>query len=247
MKQISTGTGLVVLSGTILASVFLSSPRTATTAFASAQQAQSAERGVGRKVVPSAPVSISASCSYPKEIWFNTQQPRELQFDDCNWPPLESNYAADLNRDGKIEFMNWNFPSTEFCSGGVFCIVQDSQAVAYSDCLIVGRVIISVSNPSIQNFNTLDLPASFGEYFLTKLAIASAYFQPFGFLDCDGDNDLDLFFVVSSVLIDGSITQTWGWLENTGFQHPASLEGDLNGDGDVDSADLGRLLGGFTG
>ena len=67
------------------------------------------------------------------------------------------------------------------------------------------------------------------------------------FLDCDGDNDLDLFFVVSSVLIDGSITQTWGWLENTGFQHPASLEGDLNGDGDVDSADLGRLLGGFTG
>ena len=108
MKQISTGTGLVVLSGTILASVFLSSPRTASTAFASTQQAQPAERGVGRKADATAHVAMGGSCE--SQIWFNTQ-PREFvescdpnrvgfRFGDITW--------SDVNSDGKVEsFSNY--------------------------------------------------------------------------------------------------------------------------------------------
>ena len=100
MKQISTGTGLVVLSGTILASVFLSSPRTATTAFASAQQAQPAERGVGRTADA---VALGGACE--SQIWFNTQ-PREF-VESCD--PYRSYFRfgdqtwSDVNGDGKVE------------------------------------------------------------------------------------------------------------------------------------------------
>ena len=80
MKQISTGTGLVVLSGTILASVFLSSPRTATTAFASVQQAQHVERSVGGNRDSNA--SMVADCQSTESLqWFSTT-PKEIQ--GCN-------------------------------------------------------------------------------------------------------------------------------------------------------------------
>ena len=101
---------------------------------------------------------------------------------------------------------------------------------------------------NFENFTVLDLPSSFGDYFANRLDIAFGQFGPWGFLDCDGDNDLDLVFTVNGKHLDGSDSEVFvGWLENTGFQHPASLEGDLNGDGHIDSADLGRLLGGYTG
>ena len=80
MKQISTGTGLVVLSGTILASVFLSSPRTASTAFASAQQAQPAERGVGRNLGSNA--TMVADCQSTESLQWFSATPKEVQ--GCN-------------------------------------------------------------------------------------------------------------------------------------------------------------------
>jgi len=244
MKQISTGTGLVVLSGTVLASVFLSSPRTATTAFASTQQAQPGERSVGRKVIPVVPVAISASCLYRKEIWFNTQQPKESLFSGCFWPMFGTNVneGQDINNDGKLEPLMWgSYQMTDTCWG--ICVVQESQGVAISDVLWSGRVVITENNPSFENFTVLDLPSSFGDYFANRLNIASGQFFPYGFLDCDGDNDLDLVFGVNGKHLDGSDSEGFmGWLENTGFQHAAPLEGDLNHDGRVDSADVGVLL-----
>ena len=237
MKQISTGTGLIVLSGTILASVFLSSPHTASTAFASTQQAQPAERSVGRKPDAAASVARSGDCELRKEIWFNTQQPREFQLSECVLARgvNASEYGAvDINKDGKCEFI---YPPS-----GVVQVVQDSHGVAFGDSLISSKIILTAGDPSVEYFSVLDLPSNLGEYFVQRFDVTQGWFQFGGWTDCDGDNDLDLIYVFSGARSDGVGFDLWGWLENTGFQHTAPLEGDLNHDGQVDNADVGVLL-----
>jgi hypothetical protein len=105
MKQISTGTGLVVLSGTVLASVFLSSPRTATTAFASAQQAQPAERSVGGNRGSNA--AMVADCQSTESLQWFSATPTVIQ--GCNVVSESGSnsgtamyyfqYSADLNNE----------------------------------------------------------------------------------------------------------------------------------------------------
>jgi len=234
MKQISTGTGLVVLSGTILASVFLSSPRTATTAFASAQQAQPAERGVGRKADTTATIPMFGACE--SQIWFNTQ-PREFvescdpyrsyfRFGDITW--------SDVNGDGKVESF------TSFNNG--YYVVSESQGLDYERMLTLNNVVSTPAGAKLNFIDVLDLPTSFGDYFVTKYGVSEAAFYANGWADCDGDNDLDLVFALSGKHLDGSPFEFVGWLENTGFQHTAPIEGDLNHDGHVDNTDVGLVL-----
>ena len=227
MKQISTGTGLVVLSGTVLASVFLSSPRTATTAFASAQQAQPAERGVGRNRGSNA--TMVADCQSTESLQWFSATPKEVQ--GCNVVSEGGSnsgtamyifqYSADLNNDGKKEYLvferdygiNPNFlclSSMETVDG---VATSKLTPVFYFDRQLINDYCISIGRPS-------------------------AFWVMAGLRDCDKDGDLD-------ILIEGE--GTYMYFENIGFQHAAPLEGDLNGDGHVDSEDLGRLLGGYTG
>jgi len=234
MKQISIGTGLVVLSGTILASVFLSSPRTATTAFASTQQAQPAERGVGPKEALAPLFEMTSECEIQKQIWFNTT-PREISFDCIG--PFNGNWdSQDMDMDGQDDGMTQNIYSTQE-------VVTDSHGVAVSNHLIKRFVSLTEGGAKVIHMGVLDLPTTFGDWFVNRYGITTGYFVVAAVLDCDGDNDLDLIFYVQSQTNE----KFYGWLENTGFQHPASLEGDLNGDGHVDSEDLGKLLGGYTG
>ena len=227
MKQISTGTGLVVLSGTVLASVFLSSPRTASTAFASTQQAQPAERGVGRNRGSNA--TMVADCQSTESLQWFSATPKEVQ--GCNVVSEGGSnsgtamyifqYSADLNNDGKKEYLvferdygiNPNFlclSSMETVDG---VATSKLTPVFYFDSQLINDYCISVGRPT-------------------------AYWVMAGLRDCDKDGDLD-------ILIEGE--GTYMYFENIGFQHAAPLEGDLNGDGHVDSEDLGRLLGGYTG
>ena len=231
MKQISTGTGLVVLSGTILASVFLSSPRTATTAFASAQQAQPAERSVGRKADA---VALGGACE--SQIWFNTQ-PREF-VESCD--PYRSYFRfgdqtwSDVNGDGKVESF------TAFYYG--YYVVSNSHGVDWENMLTLNNVVPTPAGAKLNFIDILDLPTSFGDYFVTKYAVSEATFNVDGWADCDGDNDLDLVFRVVGQHLDGSPFAFVGWLENTGFQHAAQIVGDVDGNGTVDTADVSFVL-----
>ena len=272
MKQISIGTGLVVLSGTILASVFLSSPRTASTAFASAQQAQPAERGVGRKADAAPSVAMAAGCE--SQIWFNSQPHQFLK--GCSEVAVLPISLADVDRDGIQEIF---ISKTQIIAAGVPIAPLD-----FGNSLEVSGVTISPEGVTPRQLNILQLDSAIANTFISQLPdLGSANdhwwtinAKPIGWLDCDSDGDLDIVLEIeisttrpncywfdpcAGMLMDPPNCPYWKcdadittlfskqivWLENTGFQHTASLEGDLNGDGHVDSEDLGRLLGGFTG
>jgi hypothetical protein len=71
-----------------------------------------------------------------------------------------------------------------------------------------------------------------------------AYYYAVGWRDMDNDNDLDLVLTVSGQTAKEITFETTGWFENIGYEKPnPPLAADLNGDGWVDGADLGLLLG----
>ena len=227
MKQILTGTGLVVLSGTILASVFLSSPRTATTAFASAQQAQPTERGVGRNRGSNA--TMVADCQSTESLQWFSSTPKEIQ--GCtlstSMGDLQNRFIvyfnADINKDGNNEyFVNDN--SSGELRQFFLNTIEPVNGIVTSKLIL----LCSFDSQSINNYRSSVGLSSDGYWFVL------------GLRDCDNDGDFDL-------VIGGGVEGPFMYFENTGFQHTAPLEGDLNHDGHVDSADLGKLLGGYTG
>ena len=235
MKQISTGTGLVVLSGTILASVFLSSPRTASTAFASAQQAQPAERGVGRNLGSNA--TMVADCQSTESLQWFSNTPKEIQgclvLTKSGLMRFGSGYSfdADMNSDGFDEYL---FAQTTFTDGfpqySIYLSTMETVAGVATSKLVF---LCSFTSQSIDDYrSSVGLPLAGGPGWLME-----------GLRDCDNDGDLDLVISSSAFYEEAS----YMYFENIGFQHAAPLEGDLNGDGHVDSADLGKLLGGYTG
>ena len=249
MKQISTGTGLVVLSITILASVFLSSPRTATTAFASAQQAQPAERSVGRKADAAPSVAMAAGCE--SQIWFNPQ-PHEF-LSGCSDVVALPITPVDVNRDGFQEIISAN---VQWLAAGV-----PVAPIEFGSSLDVSWVDIAPEGVSPRKSNVLQLGHELVNVYISQLPDLgdiinykwwwSISANPVGWLDCDSDGDLDFVLEIHVIRETGPVLPTIIihklWFENTGFQHTAPLEGDLNGDGHVDSEDLGKLLGGYTG
>ena len=64
-----------------------------------------------------------------------------------------------------------------------------------------------------------------------------------GWRDCDEDGDLDLVVTVRLLFGSGSYEYRPMWFENIGYEKPAQpVAADLNGDGQVNGADLGLLL-----
>lgn len=218
MKQISTGTGLVVLSGTIVASVFLSSPRTATTAFASAQQAQPVERSAGGNRGSNA--AMVADCQSTESLQWFSVTPKEIQgcsilgvagpVDGASYGVLE----ADINNDGISEYLIFNFGFQPNC---YLSTIEKIGGIATSKLIL----LFSVDSQSINDYRS-------------SVGLSSdGWWRLLGLRDCDNDGDLDL--------VIGSYEQSM-YFENTGFQNAAPLEGDLNHDGQVDNADVGVLL-----
>ena len=221
MKQISTGTGLVVLSGTILASVFLSSPRTATTAFASAQQAQPAERGVGRNLGSNA--TMVADCQSTESLQWFSSTPKEIQGCTLSTSMGGSlnmsivNFNADINKDGNNEY---------FVSDNSGELTQFFLNTIDPVNGIVTSKLILLCSFDVQSINN----------YRSSVGLSSdGYWLVVGLRDCDNDGDFDL-------VIGGGAEGPFMYFENTGFQHAAPLEGDLNHDGQVDNADVGVLL-----
>ena len=221
MKQISTGTGLVVLSGTVLASVFLSSPRTATTAFASAQHAQPTERSVDGNRGSNA--AMVADCQSTESLQWFSSTPKVIQGCTLSTSMGGSlnmsivNFNADINKDGNNEY---------FVSDNSGELTQFFLNTIDPVNGIVTSKLILLCSFDVQSINN----------YRSSVGLSSdGYWLVVGLRDCDNDGDFDL-------VIGGGAEGPFMYFENTGFQHAAPLEGDLNHDGQVDNADVGVLL-----
>jgi len=232
MKQISTGTGLVVLSGTILASVFLSNPRTATTAFASAQQAQPAERSVSGNRGSNA--AMVADCQSTESLQWFSSTPKEIQgcyfVTNVGFRRIGTGDAyafdADMNNDGIHEYLI--FQTTYAGSVWQYSLSLSTMETVAGVATSKLVFLCSFNSQSIDDYrSSVGLPLAGGPGWLME-----------GLRDCDNDGDLDLVISSSAFYEDAS----YMYFENTGFQHTALIEGDLNHDGHVDNTDVGLVL-----
>jgi hypothetical protein len=211
-------------------------------AFAAGQQSsgkQSSAMPGGAKAqsmqeeMPQAKMQMTGGCTQGADKnWFTMVHPLPA---DCDFPVLFS--AVDINGDGMLEFMRQG--------GGAIVVCGQDQPEA---CLVsVSDVDTAGGNTAITNscVATTAAVAAYAHSTFPSVTYISAYSR--GFRDMDGDGDLDLvteILVNPSPSCDSTIGTTIHlvWIENAGFQHTNHVAADLNGDGQVNGADLGLLL-----
>ena len=140
--------------------------------------------------------------------------------------PLSSVDYADVNGDGITEFLLRN-PNGMY---GSYAIVV--KGAASTVALISSHECGTTGGDYFQKISCV-LRSEAGSFYLLQVPTATDAIAELFLRDMDSDGDMDL--VVSADIINF-------WLENTGFQHTNPVAADLNRDGRVDGADLGRLL-----
>ena len=250
MKQISTGAGLVALSVAMVATAFIATHRGGSEAFAQQPTLQSAQalHTTGQALATYHPQidarnvqAATTSCQAETANWLDNN-PRVIPVCDAmkavGVPPL---YAADLNGDGQIETFALNYST-------IATALESGQQTG--EALRITRAFKSQdSNGSpIYEFQMIfdsnDVLASLRQQYPWATTIQfNASLGRGGWLDMDGDGDLDLVIFVSMAengvrAIEGTL-----WFENTGYQAaPPPNPYDLDQDGEVGASDISVLL-----
>lgn len=140
---------------------------------------------------------------------------------------------ADINGDGTLEML---LPNPNGFFGGYLIVANGSSAtvplISLHECSTADRTY-SQSISSV-------LRGQAGDYLMSQVPVpAGANVNAYLYLrDMDRDGDLDLIADASG----GGVAVKF-WLENTGYEKPAPpIAADLNGDGQVNGADLCLLL-----
>ena len=143
--------------------------------------------------------------------------------------------GVDVNGDGFLEYLGG---PTE----GLFYIIDENGSdVGGSDAVILSEVTFVGGETRATKHGVL--PTSVLRAFARNLgASQSVGFGGFRWRDLDGDGDLDLIGGVQWHSAAQGLDFRYLWIENTGFQHTNHVAADLNGDGQVNGADLGLLL-----
>ncbi len=162
----------------------------------------------------------------PAQDWFGAIRP----LPDCLGSSLfRRTGPRDINRDGIEEVVDIAYESVSTNPPQNICLAERFEIDIDGGSETTTRQCVLSSLEIMPYLQSVAGPGG-----TTVVAFHTA-----GWHDVDRDGDLDLCVVIDF--------EHNAWIENTGFEATQPLTGDLNGDGNVDSADLTILLGGWTG
>lgn len=179
----------------------------------------------------------SGNCEPESDTWFSPI-PRPIAY-DCRLFGRKGFACADVNGDGVDEYM---VPEYEPNVG----VVSEGQVRPTLQYWILESRIINVDgNPFHTQFSVFPASSLPGESLKLEFPnLRNANVQDLGWRDCDGDGDLDLVVNINLTLYGVSDNEIRPyWFENIGYERQVPpVAADLNGDGQVNGADLGLLL-----
>jgi hypothetical protein len=232
--------------------------------------------------IPQTRMQMAGVAACDAEPWF-APIPHPFVPTGCGSPaflPLKGyNVQVDINGDGVIDFLNFevdaNSNSVGWCeepggwNPGIVVRTANQQVLTRDSSNLVTATRFDSSNGDLA-FVTKAVFPSVSEQYASWIPDAGTnpdsnvcnfynyglviYLK--GFLDCDGDRDLDLIAEVRLCKSEylphpntgicqrhsGILRSETVWFENTGFQHTNPIAADLNRDGRVNGADLSLLL-----
>ena len=261
MKPVSTGTGLIVLSATIAACFAISKLESQGKAIAAPGNPRIRQpnapsqmphgmlpQGAGTAGVPptaspsawSGNFAASDVCQdLAPDVRFTGAVHPITQCVDSNtgWFRVFSstdNASHDINGDGVLEHFSW----------GNVELNQDASPnapIMFRDEILFDGVTTSV------RYQPVLLAAPLIAFIQSQPNLTSSYWSPYGWRDMDNDGDLDLILYFALSTSDGGQRIEMVWLENTGYPaSPPPNPFDLDGNGQVNNADLSLLLMEFT-
>jgi hypothetical protein len=237
MNKVTTGTGLALLAGSIMAFPFVNRVSHMEPA-AHAQPPVEAAKAISVSAASQSDVPCPGG---PPRDWLSpAPKPVQLcpaQGVDFGSIPCHQTSRADVNGDGSDEFFVAYTTFTPITNGGQ---PVDIGSITLRIC----EITQAESGPRVEFTPVFPRGTSIGSALQAAIpGVQSAVVQLLGWRDMDQDGDLDMLCYIEYQTGGNCCESKNYFFENIGFERSPPLAADLNRDGYVNGLDLGLLLG----